>query len=165
MKTLCVSCGSTVSVNCDHCGAPLLPTNLSHSTFFDVLTHAEEMVCLNGLTPIVYTHHAIDAMQIAYSLCDKCKALPLDERQALATKRRLADPRLPSAADLDAVCAERELAENHEQATRRATRAAGLLDPEEKRGPTRVTRSATVRAPSGPPRPRVPHHKKKDDTA
>jgi hypothetical protein len=144
VKTLCVSCGSTISVNCDHCGAPLLPTNLAHSTFFDALTHSDDMVCLNGLTPIIYTQQTIDRTPINYALCETCKALPREEREALAAKRRLADPRLPSAADLDIIVAERDLATKHETETRGTDRTEVILHRHEKRGPTRVTRSATT---------------------
>jgi hypothetical protein len=122
MKTICAWCGSTISVNCDHCGAPLLEANTQGSTWRTF--GQNNMVCLNGLTPMIYSEEAIDRMPLSHGLCKRCSQLPEEERASLIEKRRQADRSLPSAQDLDTIVAEREGSELHEQATRRANRAA-----------------------------------------
>jgi len=122
MKTICAWCGSVISVNCDHCGAPLLEANTQGSTW--ATFGQNNMVCLNGLTPVIYTQEAVDRMTVSHGLCKSCENLPEQERAKLIEKRRQADGSLPSSNDLDIIAAEREGGELHEQSTRRANRAA-----------------------------------------
>ncbi len=134
MKTICAWCGSPISTNCDHCGAPLLTTQITGSTFG--FGTQDAMVCLNGLTPVVYTGDAIDRMTVSHGMCARCLNLKEDERSQLVHARRQLDAGLPSAADLERIVAKRENVESHEQETRRANRS-------EKRGPTGVSRPPT----------------------
>ncbi len=115
MKIICAWCGSAISINCNHCGAPLLATNYAGGTF-----EPDAMVCLNGETPLIYTQGAIDRMEISHGLCQVCAGLDEAERDAMLRRRRDADARLPSAEDLDRIVEERETAAAHEASSRAA---------------------------------------------
>ena len=142
MKNVCAWCGSADldklrplrrSAHCDQRGR----LDLRHRRRDGL----PERTDAGPLLPTSHRHHGT-----SHGLCDKCAALPTTERDALLTQRRLADPRLPSAADLDAICAERELAESHERETRAGDRRHKQNAPMKKRGPTGV--------PAAPTRPR-----------
>lgn len=116
MKTICAWCGSTISVTCNHCGAPLLHTNYAGSTYS---TQGAAMVCLNGLTPLIYSQFSIEAMEISHGICEPCSKLTNAERDALIVKRREADPRAPDNAALARISAEPHPGPAHERETRR----------------------------------------------
>jgi len=159
MKTICAWCGSTIQVRCDHCGAPLTPTSVVGASL--LFSERDAMTCLNGMTPILYSAQAIEHMEKNHGICKNCAALPPNERDARLARRRQFEFHngLPSAADLDAIVAEREIAAKHESDTRAADRATihhaahNPPTPTQKRGPTGVTRSATVRVPATPKKP------------
>ena len=144
MKTICAWCGSTISVNCEHCGEKLIPAITIGGTF---ALYGDALICLTSETPMVYSKDAVQRMAITHGLCETCSRLPSTERDALLTQRRLTDPRLPSAADLDAIAAEQRISE----ATKDA--APHLEYFHEKRGPTDVPRRATPRVPDRKDKP------------
>jgi hypothetical protein len=159
MKTLCAWCGSTIRVNCDHCGAPLLSANYIGCT---ITTDTAAMICLNAETPLVYTARAIERMHTSHGICQKCRELPEKERDALLAARRVEDQSIPRSADLVGILSQSQVATDHEQSTRALRQAHRQLQiqtqtpPAKKRGPT-------------PPNPRDAdthtRHRKKSDGA
>jgi hypothetical protein len=77
MKTLCAWCGSTISINCDHCGSPLIAADYVGCTF---TTDTKAMLCLNGQTPLVYSTTSILTMTTSHGLCQPCSKLTEEER-------------------------------------------------------------------------------------
>jgi hypothetical protein len=139
MKTICAWCGSTVSVNCNHCGAPLTVTSYVGSTF-----DTDAMVCFNGQTPLIYSRQAIEAMPITHGICKNCRALPEETRDALLIERRRENKSLPNAGEQAEIIAAPQ--NPHEAETRSGVR--GILGknqpPAEQRGPTGVSAAPTV---------------------
>jgi hypothetical protein len=126
-------------VRCSHCNAPLIAANVLGGTFG---FYGDAMICLNGETPIVFSQHSLEKIEKTYGLCEKCAALPKDEREAMIKIRRAADRSIPDDFRLSMLMQEIEAANKHERETRAHRR------PQEKRGPTGVTRSATAHAES-----------------
>jgi hypothetical protein len=79
MRKACAWCGNTIAVYCDHCNATLIETR-------DTLT--EPYVCINGLSPLLYTQRAIDQMEETHGMCRDCAVLPRAEREALLKQKR-----------------------------------------------------------------------------
>jgi hypothetical protein len=136
VKTICAWCQKTIQVRCEHCNGVLIEARAIGGTFG---FYGEAMICLNGETPIVYTDTAVRAMQTTHEICQDCAELPAEIRDGIIAARRAEKAKLPSAADLDKIIEERRIKE--------AT---------EKRGPTEVPRSATIRAEDRPDKSHAP---------
>jgi hypothetical protein len=139
MREICAWCGSTMQIRCSHCNAPLAAANVLGGSFG---FYGDAMICLNGETPIVFSRHSLEKIEKTYGLCETCAALPKDEREAMIKIRRAADRSIPDDNAIARTMQEIESTNKHERETRAHRR------PQEKRGPTGVTRSATPHAES-----------------
>lgn len=155
MKNLCALCSATVSVTCDHCNAPLIATNTVGNNWL----LGAAMVCLNGITPVVYTNVAIAKMETVYAYCQNCAALPVENRERHLAKVRETNTAVPEDDRLIQNTARLGEHRAHEIETRHARRSNPrppmLLQLQErqdqkKRGPTGVPKSATTRAKREP---------------
>ena len=108
MRIICAWCAQLISTTCEHCNGVLISARALGGTFG---FYGDCMICLNGETPIVYTQRTIEQMKPTHGICPACAELPREIRDALLAERRRQNPRLPSAADLDAIVREQRIKE------------------------------------------------------
>jgi hypothetical protein len=135
MKTICAWCGGTISVQCSHCSAPLIAATAIGGTFG---FFGDAMVCLNGETPEIYSRQVIERMPVSHGLCDRCRELPKETRDALLIERRKHDRAIPNEGALEEIVRETTAAQDHERETRAHQTA------HQKRGPMGVSREPTT---------------------
>jgi hypothetical protein len=146
MRKLCAACGSVVSITCDHCAAPMMAANYVGNTWF----HGAAMVCLNGMTPVVYSQASIDAMEKTHTLCKGCTQLDGGQLESMIEAHRQADPTVPTIDELRDILVREARAFIHETETRSGLRTQRQLqtqEPARKRGPKGVPKEPTPPPP------------------